>query len=110
MDRLWNEAKKETEEDRKFIKEHSIMSYNDLLVQKPWDKLNDELYGKHNSSLLIFHDTFIPMLKGTPSEELFNNSETQKELSKFIEENLSDSIYKRTKQSEEYVQNEVYKT
>jgi len=109
MDRLWAEAKKETEEDRKFIKENSIMSYNDLLVQKPWDKLNDELYGKHNSSLLIFHDTFIPMLKGTPSEELFNKSETQKELSKFIEENLSEHIYKRTKQSEQYVQDVVYK-
>ena len=110
MDRLWNEAEEETKEDVEFIKKHSYMTYNELLVNKPWDKLNDELYGRHNSSMIVFHDTWLNMIKGTPSEELFNNSETQKRLSKFIEENLSQYIYKRTVESEQYLQDKVYIT
>ena len=107
MDKLWNEAEKETVEDREFIKKHSIMTYNELIVEKPWDKLNDELYGRHNSSMIVFHDTWLNMIKGTPSEELFNNSETQKELTNFIEDKLSEFIYKR--EHKPNVQDVVYK-
>lgn len=97
MDRLWNEAKQETVKDREFIEKHRVKTFNELLVERPWDKLNDELYGKHNSSMLIFRDTWIPLLKGTPAEELFNKSEIQKGLDKFINENLSAYVYKRGK-------------
>jgi glycosyltransferase involved in cell wall biosynthesis len=98
MNHLWERAKKETAKDREFIAKNSKISFNDLLVQRPWDKLNDERYGKHNSSMLIFHETWINnMIKGTPAEALYNESKSQKELEKFINENLSDYVYKRGK-------------
>lgn len=95
MKRLWDEAKRETEEDKVFIADKRKTTFNELIVNKPWDKLNDELYGKHNSSMLIFHDTWLSLIKGTHVEELYNKSEQQQELAKFIEDNLSDYIYKK---------------
>lgn len=95
MRRLWNEAKQETLEDKEFIAKKRVTTFNELLVNKPWDKLNQEKYGKSNSAMLIFHDTWLPSLKGTPAQEMYDNSKTQKELEKFIYDKLRDHIYKR---------------
>jgi len=94
MQRLWDEAKKETEEDKKFISDKAVKSMNELLIERPWDKLNDKLHGKHNSAMLIFHPTWIPLIKGTPAEKMYNESEGQKRLDKFIWENLKEYVYK----------------
>ena len=40
LDRLWNEAKEEAKEDKEFIFKKRIKTFNELLVEKPWDKLN----------------------------------------------------------------------
>lgn len=95
LDRLWNEAKREAVLDKEFINKKKVASFNELLVERPWDKLNDERYGKHNGSMLIYHDTWLPLIEGTPAEELYNKSETQKGLEDFINKNLSQYVYKR---------------
>ncbi len=95
MARIWKEAQEETKEDKAWIAKKRVKTFNQLLVERPWDKMNDKLHGKHNSSMLIFHDTWLPLIKGTPAEELYNKSELQKKLAKFIDENLSDKVYKR---------------
>lgn len=95
MKKLWDDAKKETAEDREFIAEKRIRTFNDLLVERPWDKLNDERYGKHNSAMLIFHPTWLPLIKNTPAEGIYNNSDLQKKLEEFIYEKLPDKIYKK---------------
>ncbi len=95
MKQMWEDVHKEVEKDRKFIKKMSKTTFNELLVNKPWDKLNQKLYGKSNSAMLIYQDTWLPLIKGTPAEELYNNSELQKGLAKFIDDNLSEYVYKR---------------
>jgi glycosyltransferase involved in cell wall biosynthesis len=96
MKQIWEQAKKKTVKDREFIEKNRVMTFNQLLVDRTWDKLNDERYGKHNSSMLIFHETWIEnFIKGTPAEKLYNESEIQKGLEKFINENLSEFVYKR---------------
>ncbi len=95
MAKLWEEVKKETQEDREFIAKHRVKTFDQLLVERPWDKLNDQKYGRHNSAMSIFHDTWLPLIKGTPAEKLYNESELQKNLEKFINENLSQYVYKR---------------
>lgn len=95
MAKIWADAKRETVEDAKFIASKRVKTFNDILVEQPWDKLNDELYGKHDSAMSIFHDTWLPLIKGTPAEKLYNESTLQPGLAKFIEEKLSKYIYKR---------------
>jgi len=96
MKRLWDEAKKETVEDRDFITKKAKKTVNELLIERPWDKLNDKLHGKHNSSMLIFQDTIIPSFKGTPAQALYDDPKyKQKELADFIDKNLADKVYKR---------------
>lgn len=97
MDRLWEEAHKETVLDREFIANRSVKTFNELLLERPWDKMNDALHGKHNGSLMIFHETWLNMLKGTRAEELYRKSEEMPKLEKFINDNLSQYVYKRGK-------------
>jgi len=95
LDRLWNEAEKEAQKDKEFIAKKKVKTFNELIVERPWDKLNDEKYGRHNSAMSIFHDSWLPLIKGTPAEEPYNNSELQKNLEKFINEKLSDYVFRR---------------
>ena len=97
MDLLWKQAHEETVEDKKFIAENSKTTFNQMLIDKPWDKMNDELHGRHNGSMIIFHETWLEMLKGTRGEELYRASEEMPKLEKFINENLSEHVYKRGK-------------
>ena len=96
LDKLWSEAEKEAKEDKEFILQKRVKSFNELLVEKPWNKLNDELHGRHNGSMLIYHDSWLPLIKGTEAEELYNNSQLQKDLEKFINNNLSQYVFRRT--------------
>lgn len=97
MDRLWKEAHEETVADREFILKKRIRDFDSLLIDPPWDKLNDQKYGKHNGSIQIFHETWLNMLKGTRGEELYRKSELMPKLEEFINTNLSQHVYKRGK-------------
>ena len=95
LDRMMAEAKKEMAETRIRIERHRVMTFNEMLVRKPWDEMNMKLHGRKNSSMLIYHDSWLPSLNRTPAKEVYENSPTQKELEKFINENLSQYVYKR---------------
>jgi hypothetical protein len=96
LDEIWEEAEKETKEDREFIAKRKVMSFNDILVNLPWDKKNDERLGKHFSGLTIFHDSWLDLIKQTPHVvEAYEKSKYQKDLDIFISEYLSKHVYKR---------------
>ena len=95
IERLWKEAEQEAQEQRKFIEEKRVMTFNDMIKDQPWDKLNDEKFGSHNSGMLIYNKTWVEELKKTPEVyELWLDSELQKSLSDFIDKNLKQFCYK----------------
>lgn len=95
LEHMLAEAKIEMADRRTEVEQRRITTFNDLLVDRPWDKLNMERGGAANSSLLIYHYTWIHGLKDYPKiKERFEKSETQKKLSEFIETKLHDYIYK----------------
>lgn len=94
LDALWEQAKVTSEQRRQFVEENRKMSFNEMIVEKPWDKMNDTKLGSHNSGMLIYHDTWISLLDGQ-AKELYENSETQKTLDTFIREKLKEVVYKK---------------
>jgi len=95
LDKMMSEAKTEMKERREEVMLRRVCTFNDLLVERPWDVKNKEKGGASNSSLLIFHYTWLELLKQNPRvKELYENSEYQKSLSDFIVSKLHDYIYK----------------
>ena len=95
LDRMMDEAQKETAQDRAYIESRRICTFNDLLVNKPWDIKNMEKGGAKNSSMLIFHSTWLPLLEGHPiAKKAYEESKYQKGLDLFIREKLSEYVYK----------------
>lgn len=96
LDRMLVEAYKETEEDRKFIEGRRTKTFNELIVDRTWDKKNDERCGHHFSGFTVFHQTMIDLIKQSPvAWEAYQNSKYQVSLDKFITENLNEFIYKK---------------
>ena len=79
------------------------MTFNELLIKKPWDKWNMEKHGKSNSSMLIYHWSWLELLQQSQGyvRDAYKNSVYQKGLQEFIEKELSDSIYKGDRYPEE---------
>ena len=98
LDKMMVEAKEEMQSIRDFVFSRRICTFNDLLVNRPWDKLNLERHGRKNSSLMVYHYSWLEMLKkgSKQAQEAYENSVYQKELEKFITTKLSDYIYKRS--------------
>ena len=96
LDRMMDEAKKEMQSDRELIASRRTKTFNELIVEKPWDMKNMERGGAKNSSMLIFHQTWLNLLKqdGGQALEAYKNSKHQKELEDFIMGSLKDYIYK----------------
>lgn len=101
LDRMLDEAKSEMAATRAFIESRRVCTFNDLLVDKPWDKMNIVRGGASNSSMLIFHDTWLPLLdENIVAKKAYENSKYQQGLEKFINENLSKWVYKRERVTE----------
>ena len=83
--------------DREFIKEKRVKTYNDILIELPWDKLNMKRLGKKNSAIQIVHDSWLPHLREAPDyvQKIYDNSKLQKGLEAFINKNLDAYVYKR---------------
>jgi len=95
LDRMMSEAKIEMKDRRAEIEQRRICTFNDLLVNKPWDEKNIQRGGSCNSSLLIYHYSWIDLIKGNPKVyKKFLDSPIQKELTEFITTKLHDYIYK----------------
>jgi glycosyltransferase involved in cell wall biosynthesis len=98
LDTMMAEGEKEMAKDREFIASRRVITFNEALVQKPWDEGNMKRGGAKNSSMLIFHDTWLPLLNDSPvAKRAYENSKYQADLEKFINENLGDFVYKRVK-------------
>lgn len=96
-DKMIEEAKKEMESDRQFIVSRKVKTFDDVFVESPWDKLNDERHGKHNSSKMVMHSTWLAnCLRKSPQwvQDIYDNSSLQKELEKLIKEKLWAYVYK----------------
>ena len=97
LDKMMEEARVEMKENREWIASRRVKTFNELLVERPWDKFNVERNGASNSSMLIFHPTWLTLLKDAPEyvREAYRNSPLQKELDVFIREKLWDKVYKK---------------
>lgn len=96
IDKMFEQATKASKPEREFIDAHKIMTFNELLVNRPWEKQNLERHGGKVHSLQIFHPSWIELLKVAPEhcKEAYRNSKLQKGLDKFIREELWDFVYK----------------
>lgn len=98
LDAMMERSEREHQSDRDRIEKRRKYTFNELLVNRPWDKGNIERHGSSNCGLQIFHDTFLPLLDGTPAYDYYHNESIyQKDLEIFINEHLSDFVYKRQK-------------
>jgi hypothetical protein len=97
LDKKKEEAWLNAQKDREWLKKNGKYTFNELLVQRPWEKKNDERYGNHIKTLQIFHDTWLQWLENAPqyAKDAYNNSQLQKDLEVFINNNLSEFVYKR---------------
>lgn len=99
LDRMMEEGEREMKSDREWVDSHRLKSFNDILVERPWDKLNKERLGSSNSSMLIFHDSWLNLLKEAPQYvvDAYKNSKYQRSLEEFINSKLAQYVYKRGK-------------
>lgn len=97
---LYNLAVKRGEEKRKLVKENQVMTIEELLcigkdndcdgscrgrkyvgvsnhAKRIWDKKNEELYGKHQSFVVVFED-WLDRLQDPEAIEFYKNSPHQK--------------------------------
>ena len=95
LDRMMAEAKVEMADRREEIEKRRVCTFNDLLVDRPWDKKNIERGGASNSSMLIYHYTWLELIKKNPKVwKRYQESNTQKQLAEFITTKLHDYVYK----------------
>jgi len=97
MDRMMAEAEEEANRgERAFIDKHKKKTFNQVIVERPWDKQNIEKCGNSNSGLVVYHDSIIPLFdESEASKEAYTNSKHREDLDKFINENLSEFVYRR---------------
>lgn len=99
LDKIWAEAEEETKKDREFIARHRKKTYNQVLAEQTWNKMNKEKFGKSNGAISVFHDSWLQLLEQSPEyvKEAYRNSKHQKDLAIFINNNLAPLVYKRGK-------------
>lgn len=98
LDKFMAEAKVEMQADREWIEKKRFRTFNDCLVERPWDELNIKRKGKALSSQLIFHDTWLDIIKEAPHvQKAYEESKFQAILADFINKHLSEFVYKRQK-------------
>lgn len=97
MEKIMYDADREANRgERQFIEKRRKKTFNQLIVERPWDKLNDERFGRHNSGLVVYHDSIIPLFEESEnSREAYKNAKYKEDLNKFINENLSEFVYRR---------------
>ena len=97
MERLDKQTRKEYQSRRLRIEQERKYTFNEIILQRPWSKLNEKTFGQPTDDLLIYEDTWLDLLKNSPKyvQDEYNNPEwKQKELAQFIEENLRQFVYK----------------
>ena len=97
MDKIMETSKTQMINDRAFIEGKRKKTFNEVIVEQPWDVKNMERLGKKNSAIQIVHDTWLTHLREAPQyvQDVYDNSPLQKGLEEFINKNLSKYVYKR---------------
>ena len=96
LDKIMERNEKEYAERRDRVLAERKFSFNEILIDRPWDKLNYQKGGTSNSSLLIFHQTWLDLLlkDGGQALDYYKKSKYQKGLEDFILSNLKAHVYK----------------
>jgi hypothetical protein len=95
LDAMLVRGEKEYASDRAFVEKRKVKTFNDLIVEQPWDVMNTRLFGKANGCMTIFHPTWLRLLEESPvAKAAYENSKYQKDLDTFITTKLSKFIYK----------------
>jgi hypothetical protein len=99
LSKMMEEAKVEMASDIKFISDKKTKTFNELLVERPWERMNIEKYNYGLPSISIFHPSWVELVKKSPKhvQDIYFNSEIQKQLSTFIKDNLWEHVYKHDK-------------
>ena len=97
LDRIMERNEREYAEQRAFTEKKRKKTFNELIVERPWDVMNMAKFGKKCGALTIFHDSWLELLKQAPQyvQDAYENSKYQAGLEKFINENLGEFVYKR---------------
>lgn len=103
LDKKLKEAWDNSQKDREFINSRKVKSFNDVLLERPWEKLNIEKWGHGLPQLQLFHNSWIDLMKTAPDycKEAYRKSELQPKLDKFIREKLWAYVYKHEKYSKD---------
>lgn len=102
LDKLMVEARRSSKARRELVEKKAKMTFNLLIIERPWDALNKKKFGKSNSGFLVYQDTWLEELKKSSEEaqKAYRESEGQKGLAKFIDTYLSGNVYKRSSKTE----------
>ncbi|MDZ4232150.1 MAG: glycosyltransferase family A protein [Candidatus Pacearchaeota archaeon] len=97
LDVLMERSQREQQPRREKVERERVKTFNELIVERPWDKLNEGRLGKSQSGLSIFQDTWLALLRKAPQyvQDVYDNSPLQKQLAEFIDNNLDQYVYKR---------------
>ena len=100
VEHLWDLAVQESKEDRAWFKRWAkkkgpVTSFDQLMIDRPWEKLNDQKHGQHIESLLVYQPTFERLLEeGSYAKQVYDASPLQKKFKEFVYEHLPKYIYK----------------
>lgn len=105
LDKKLQEAWENSQKARAIIEARRVKSFNDILLERPWEALNIKRWGHGLPQLQLFHNSWLDSLKTAPEyvREIYKKSELQADLDVFIREKLWDFVYKK----ERFNQNEV---
>lgn len=92
LSKMRDEALHEAKFDREILLPRATMSFLDVIINRPWDKMNDQKHGKHDSYIGVYDKTWTDALAGD-ARALFDSSPLQKELSQVIETQLKEYVY-----------------
>lgn len=92
LKKMNDEALREAKFDREILLPRKRMSFMDVIVERPWDALNEERHRSH-ASLIGIYDKWTDDLEGE-ARSLYDSSPLQKELRAVIDEKLSQFVYK----------------
>ena len=83
--------------ERKFIDKYKKKTFNEVLVEQPWNKMNMARLGRKNGGISIFHPSWLELMQQAPEyvKKIYRESKLQRGLEKFIIDNLWSNVYKK---------------
>ena len=97
LDRLMAESAIAMKGERKFIDKYKKKTFNEVLVEQPWNKMNMARLGRKNGGISIFHPSWLELMQQAPEyvKKIYRESKLQRGLEKFIIDNLWSNVYKK---------------